>query len=403
MALLFHHRPELARRLAEDLMAKNPFSDAPNGLFLAAPRRTGKSNFLQFDLQPELTRCGCLVVYVDFRAKSTREPAQVLLEAIASKAQKIAGTSIPQILELLSAQAGCPIVLILDEAPQALTTEAGESAMFALKSARDQLNSPDNRRLLLVFCGSDRDKLLRLVNSANAPFYGSQIHHLPELDRCYVERVADALEKIHPWFAPINVDQLFAAFKAVGLRPQVLNQVLERVLQGPQTNHVQAGNDILAGALQVEQAETKERRQWYLGLKPLEQYVLWRMLAQGPAFRPYDADSRAFYCALLGRKVSTPMAQGALVSLRDQNPSVVWKSSRGEYAVDDTVMQTWFIQEREAGTWPPNPDRAELLRRLTPPPPKPKELAKPIRRSLSPADAMGSDPFGSLGENSPLL
>jgi hypothetical protein len=403
MALLFHHRPELARRLADDLMAKNPFSDAPNGLFLAAPRRTGKSNFLQFDLQPELTRCGCLVVYVDFRAKSTRDPAQVLLDAIASQAQKIDGASIPQILELLSAQAGCPIVLILDEAPQALTTEAGESAMFALKSARDQLNSPDNRRLLLVFCGSDRDKLLRLVNSANAPFYGSQIHHLPELDRCYVERVADALEKIHPWFAPINVDQLFAAFKAVGLRPQVLNQVLERVLQGPQTNHVQAGNDILAGALQVEQAETKERRQWYLGLKPLEQYVLWRMLAQGPAFRPYDADSRAFYGALLGRKVSTPMAQGALVSLRDHNPSVVWKSSRGEYAVDDTVMQAWFIHEREAGTWPPNPDRAELLRRLNPPPPKPKELAKPIRRSLSPADAMGSDPFESLGENSPLL
>jgi hypothetical protein len=403
MALLFHHRPELARRLADDLMAKNPFSDAPNGLFLAAPRRTGKSNFLQFDLQPELTRCGCLVVYVDFRAKSTRDPAQVLLEAIASQAQKIDGTSIPQILELLSAQAGCPIVLILDEAPQALTTEAGESAMFALKSARDQLNSPDNRRLLLVFCGSDRDKLLRLVNSANAPFYGSQIHHLPELDRCYVERVADALEKIHPWFAPINVDQLFAAFKAVGLRPQVLNQVLERVLQGPQTNHVQAGNDILAGALQVEQAETKERRQWYLGLKPLEQYVLWRMLAQGPAFRPYDADSRAFYGALLGRKVSTPMAQGALVSLRDHNPSVVWRSSRGEYAVDDTVMQTWFTHEREAGTWPPNSDRAELLRRLNPPPPKPKELAKPIRRSLSPADAIGSDPFGSLGENSPLL
>jgi hypothetical protein len=403
MALLFHHRPELARQLTDDLMAKNPFSDAPNGLFLAAPRRTGKSNFLQYDLQPELTRCGCLVVYVDFRAQARHDPAQVLLEAIAGQARKIDGTSIPRVLELLSAEAGCPIVLILDEAPQALTTEAGESALFALKSARDQMNSPDNRRLLLVFCGSDRDKLLRLVNSANAPFYGSRIHHLPELDRSYIERVADALEKIHPWFAPMNVDQLFAAFKAVGLRPQFLNQVLERVLQGPPTDHVQAGSDILAGALQVEQTETKERCQWYLGLKPLEQYVLWRMLDQGPAFRPYDADSKAFYSALLGRKVSTPMAQGALVSLRDHNPSIVWKSSRAEYAVDDAVMQTWFTRQREAGTWPPNPNRTELLSRLKPPHPQPKELAKPIRRSPAPAYAIGSDPFGSLGENSPLL
>jgi hypothetical protein len=78
------------------------------------------------------------------------------------------GTSIPQVLDLLSRQAGL---------------ETGESAMFALKSARDQMNSPNNHRLLL-------------------------------------ERVADALEKIHPWFAPMNVDRLFEAFKAVGLRPK---------------------------------------------------------------------------------------------------------------------------------------------------------------------------------------
>jgi hypothetical protein len=401
VAILFHHRPELARQLADDLLAKNPFSDAPNGLFLAAPRRTGKSNFLQYDLQPELLRRGCLVVYVDFWAQSRRDPAQLLVEAIAYQVQKIQGlagqlaavlskvklvgveidlsrvgqpdgTSIPQVLELLSRQAGCPIVLILDEAQHALTTEAGESAMFALKSARDQMNSPNNHRLLLIFSGSDRDKLLRLVNSANAPFYGSQVHHMPELDRVYIERVADALEKIHPWFAPMNVERLFEAFKAVGLRPQFLNQVLERVLQGPKTDHVQAQSDILAEALKVEQAETKERRQLYLGLKPLEQYVLWRMLEQGSAFRPYDADSKAFYSALLGRKVSTPMAQGALVSLRDHNPSVVWKSSRAEYAVDDTGMQAWFTQEREAGTWPPNDDRAELMRRLKPARAKPK-------------------------------
>jgi hypothetical protein len=67
---------------------------------------------------------------------------------------------------------------------------------------------------------------------------------------------------------------------------------------------------------------------------------------------------------LLARKVSTPMAQGALVSLGDHNPSVVWKSSRAEYAVDDTGMQTWFTHELEAGNWPPNEDRAELMSRL---------------------------------------
>lgn len=391
--ILYHHRPALAVRLADDLQGRNPFSDAPNGLFLAAPRRTGKSKFLQFDLQPELQARGCWVVYVDFWAQSRRDPAYVLVEALTAQIQqaqglaghlaaafskiKLAGveidfsrvgqsdgTSIPQVLALLSQEVRRQIVLILDEAQHTLTTEAGEAAMFALKSARDQLNSPEEHRLLLVFSGSDRDKLLRLVNSANAPFYGSQIHHMPELDRSYVERLGGALEKVHEWLAPVNVDQLFEAFKAVGLRPQFLQHVLEEVLQRPKTTHTQAGNDILAGAYRVQQEETRSRRELYLGLKPLEQYVLWRMLEQGASFRPYDADSKDFYSTLLGRKVSTPMVQAAIESLRGRTPSVVWKSSRGEYAVDDTGMRSWFAQERDAGSWPPNADREALLSRL---------------------------------------
>lgn len=356
--ILYHHRPDLARRLADDLQGKNPFSDAANGLFLAAPRRTGKSKFLQFDLQPELESRGCWVVYVDFWAQSRRDPAEVLIEALATQVhsrQGLAGqlasafsqielagveidlsrvgqpdgSSIAKVLQLLSQEARRQIVLILDEAQHTLTTEAGESAMFALKSARDQLNAPDTQRLLRVCCGSDRDQLLRLVNSANAPFYGSQIHHLPELDRSDIERLGAAREKVHDWLAPVDIDRLFEAFKAVGLRPQFLQHVLQEVLQRPTTDSVQAGNDIIAGARKVQQEEINSRRQLFLGLKPLEQYVLWRMLEHGAAFRPYDAGARQFYSALLGRKVSTPMAQAALESPRNHTPSVVWKSSPG--------------------------------------------------------------------------
>ncbi len=38
--------------------------------------------------------------------------------------------------------------------------------MTALKSARDQMNKPTQVNLMLVMSGSDRDKLLRLVVSA---------------------------------------------------------------------------------------------------------------------------------------------------------------------------------------------------------------------------------------------
>ena len=58
------HRPALAGQLADALLGKSPF-DYRSGLFLAAPRRTGKSTFLRLDLVPELERRGLATLYAD--------------------------------------------------------------------------------------------------------------------------------------------------------------------------------------------------------------------------------------------------------------------------------------------------------------------------------------------------
>ena len=104
-----------------------------------------------------------------------------------SRIGKVDGITLPDALRTLHDVVQAPIALIIDEAQRALTSEAGEAGeageatIAALKSARDQLNQPDEARLLLVMSGSDRDKLLRLVNGSAAPFYGSQITLMPFL------------------------------------------------------------------------------------------------------------------------------------------------------------------------------------------------------------------------------
>ena len=75
-------RSKLARDTADAMQGKSLFGDAPNGLFLAAPRRTGKSTFLQRDLAPELERRGIAVVYLDLWADQTRDPGSLIAEAI---------------------------------------------------------------------------------------------------------------------------------------------------------------------------------------------------------------------------------------------------------------------------------------------------------------------------------
>ena len=51
------HRPELARRMSEVALGRDMLA-GDTGLFLAAPRRTGKSTFLKRDLVPAFEAAG---------------------------------------------------------------------------------------------------------------------------------------------------------------------------------------------------------------------------------------------------------------------------------------------------------------------------------------------------------
>jgi AAA domain len=383
--MIAYHRTALAQQLVQALQGRSLLGDAHNGLFLAAPRRTGKSTFLQGDLAPALQQAGVEVVYVDLWADTRRDPGGLIAEAIARALQphlgllartakkaglkgvKVAGTldidtskigqvdglTLMEALRSLQQAAGRPVALIIDEAQHALTSEAGEAAMTALKSARDQMNQPGQVSLMLVMSGSDRDKLLRLVVSAGAAFYGSQIQPLPPLDLDFIAHVAGLVEAQRPDLVPVDRAALQAAFAAFGHRPQFFMAAMGVVLS-PLSSHTGRFEPALQQAAQDQQAQDQAQMESdYLGLKPTEQVLLWRMLDQGPRFRPYDAEALRFYRDRLGRPVSVPQAQKALEALRQRTPALVWKSAHGEYAVEDAAMHRWYESRVAARRWPP--------------------------------------------------
>ncbi|HET9641980.1 MAG TPA: ATP-binding protein [Burkholderiaceae bacterium] len=367
------------------------FGDAHNGLFLAAPRRTGKSTFLQEDLRPELQRQGVLVVYVDLWADPKRDPGDLIADAIAkairdnlgvvSKAAKAIslesvtvagvmkidttrigkpdGVTLTDALSMLHQLARQPIALIVDEAQHALTSTAGENAMSALKSARDQLNTPDTVRLMLVMSGSDRDKLLRLVNTTGAPFYGSQVQRMPGLGKDFVDFVVGLIEQQRPDLLPVNAVVLTEAFQLFGARPQFFAAALGDALSPLATHQGRFENAVLAAALQRQRDDEAQMESEYLSLRPIEQVVLWRLLEQGNRYRPYDAEALRFYREKVVQfgapdaKVTAQTVQTALENIRARTPALVWKSARGEYAVEDAMMNHWYAGRLKAGTWPP--------------------------------------------------
>lgn len=385
MSLISFPRTALADELVSMLQGRAVFGDAHNGLFLAAPRRTGKTTFLRSDLLPALERVGVVPVYVDLWADLARDPGALIAEAIgralqpqlgrvarlareaglekvslggwlqvdASRIGKVDGLTLADALRALHETAEKPVALIIDEAQHALTSEAGENAMTALKSARDQMNAPGEVSLMLVMSGSDRDKLLRLVNSNGAPFYGSQIQRMPLLDQAFIDFIAGLIEAQRPDLRPVDRAALYRAFEGFGNRPQFFMEALGQALS-PLSDY--AGRFELAmleAALQRQRDEQAQMASDFLGLRPLEQAVLWRMLEQEARFRPYDAEALKFYRLQTGESVNTAKAQKALESLRQRMPALVWKSARGEYAVEDAAMHRWFQERKAVGSWPP--------------------------------------------------
>lgn len=383
--MIAFQRTSLAQELVDALQGKALLGDAHNGLFLAAPRRTGKSTFLQGDLSPALQAAGVVVVYVDLWADVRRDPGGLIAEAIAralepqlglvarsakkagldkvkvgglevdtSKIGKVDGLTLKDALRLLHTSAGKPVALIIDEAQHALTSEAGETAMAALKSARDQLNRPGAVNLMLVMSGSDRDKLLRLVNTAAAPFYGSQIQRMPPLGPDFIAHVARLVEAQRPTLKPVDQALLHQAFEVFGYRPQFFMAALGQVLSPLADVRGRFEPALLDAARQRQVHDEAQMASDYWGLKPTEQAVLWRMLEQGPRYRPYDAEALRFYREKTGHPVSVAQAQKALEALRQRMPALVWKSARGEYALEDAAMHRWFDALVQDGQWPPS-------------------------------------------------
>lgn len=377
-------RTALAQQLVAALRGEDLLGDSHNGLFLAAPRRTGKSTFLQGDLRPALQAAGVLVVYVDLWADTRRDPGALIAEAIGralqpelglvaraakqaglekvkvgglevdtSKIGKVDGLTLTDALGLLHVTSKKPVALIIDEAQHALTSEAGEAAMTALKSARDQLNTPGVVNLMLVMSGSDRDKLLRLVNSAAAPFYGSQIQRMPTLGIEFIAHIGDLVEAQRPDLVPVDKAALLQAFEAFGFRPQFFMSALGQVLSPLAQLDGRFEPALLEAARDQQAQDEAQMESDYLGLKPTEQAVLWRLLEQGPRYRPYDAEALRFYRERAGHPVSTAQAQKALEALRQRMPALVWKSARGEYALEDAAMHRWFDARVQADAWPP--------------------------------------------------
>lgn len=377
------HRPDLAARYVDALLGIGPF-DRSSGLFLAGPRRTGKTTFIQNDLLVELRKQGVICTYVDLWANRQQDPAVLIADALAATLRDLEGGSMKairrtglsklgvgnwisfdltrigtpegatmtEVFRAIVGKYGRPAALVIDEAQHALTTEAGVNTMFALKAARDALNTAATDggpvagpRLLLAFTGSHRDKLSNLVLRRAQPFYGAEISDFPRLGRDFADAYTAWLNERLAADNQFQPDDVWAAFAALGQRPELLRRVLEGAAfsEGKAASLKQALED---GALAIRRQAQEEFEGEYAALNLVQQAVLQRMAEIGANFVPFSATSLAAYSAAVGHEVTASEAQGALDALRERG--LVWRSARATYALEDQDFSDW-IRGRTAG------------------------------------------------------
>ncbi len=381
------HRPQVAEGIVDGLTGLGPFHYG-SGLFLAAPRRTGKSTFMREDLIPALARRDVLASYVDLWTDRQRDPASLISDAVKATLRKLDGwgartirksgltklniagaltfdvdkvgqqdgVTLTEAFQAIVARTGHPTALIVDEAQQALATEAGLNSMFALKAARDALNQgsagpgPAGTALLLVFTGSHRDKLSNFVLKRDQPFFGADIADFPRLGRDYADAYADWINQRLASTNRFDRNDVWQAFEALGHRPEMLQKVLKDAAFGTQRSSGLKA-DLLDGARALRERIWEEYDSEFSSLSVTQKAVLGRLVREGSRFAPFTIASLAAYAAAAERPVTTAEAQAALDALRQKN--IVWRNARATYTLEDQDMAAWFLARN--GHVPPAP------------------------------------------------
>ena len=371
MSDILYHRPALAARLSKLILQVAVGSAASSGVFLAAPRRTGKSTFAREDLRPALEAAGAVVLYADLWKDLTKDPGQVIVDAVreavgrhegfitrlakSSGMDKVAvgGVSfsldkiglgkdidLTTALVALSDETGKIIVLMIDEAQHAITTAEGVAALFALKAARDELNSSRHHGLRIVCTGSNRDKLAMLRNSKEQAFFGASMVQFPMLDQDFIQWLCENLD------LPCALDPatLYPLFKETGYRPELLGAAADEIRFDFAIDPT-AIPDRFAQLVREQADELHANlRKVLRSLTPIQSAVIRIMSVMGDAYAPFEAPTLLLYAKAMATagvepsaiKVEVTGVQQALIALQEKK--LVWKASRGVYAVDEHVI-----------------------------------------------------------------
>lgn len=200
--------------------------------------------------------------------------------------------------------------------------------------------------LFLVFTGSSRDKLSRMVIRHGEPFYGSSVHPFPLLGQEFVADYTGWINQSLSEPEQIDLASMAQAFDMVGYRPDELKEAVAYAA-------IEADKALPMGARLMDGAQRQQDLHWsefdriYDGLPELSRVVFRKLMADGEHFSPFSEASRQHYADQLGlEQVSNARVQRALTTLGKYD--LIWTPQRGAYVLEDSSVADWYANRQGA-------------------------------------------------------
>lgn len=374
----FFHRAQYAKDLAVQLLKPTALQlQVRSGVFLSGIRRIGKTTFLRQDLIPALESMQALVIYVDLWADRSKSPALLVHEAVKTTLSELTspgtrllerfkglnvgaagfnfgfqvdavgkpgGATLSEVFTELVDKVNTNVVLILDEVQQALVTEDGNNLLFALKAARDAVNTRPGTpgHLLFLGTGSHKSLMADMATRRSQPFAGAVATEYEPLGAEFVRWKHEQLQPLKGIKLP-SQDVMWQGFLAIGQRPEELQNALVLLQSRPEDPDLAFPiicTTLAASASEVEIATVES-------LGALASAIFDRV-AQGNeagASGLFAADAIQAYAEQIGIAVDTTQVQNTMDRMITAN--LIHRRSHGVYAIADPfVRQAW--QQRKA-------------------------------------------------------
>ena len=367
------HRHDYASDMVRQLLQPSSLQlQVRSGVFLSGIRRIGKTTFLRQDLIPTLEAMGALVIYVDLWADRSKSPVSLVHEAVQDVLTQLTvsgsrlldrfkglhvgaggfsfgfqldtvgrkgGASLAQALTELVDQVQTSVVLIVDEVQQALGSEEGSNLMFALKAARDAVNTRSDTPgyLLVVGTGSHKSLVMDMATRRSQPFSGAVSTLYEPLGRDFVQWKWRQLQVL-PGVRLPSEQAMWEGFLTMGQRPEELQNALVQLqsrTEPPDLAFPIICATLASAAADVEIAAVEE-------LGTLAATIFGR-IAQGSeagASGLFGAEAMAYYAESIEGSVDTPQVQNMIDRMIAVN--LIMRQAHGVYAVADPfVRQVW--------------------------------------------------------------